>query len=109
MTMQTIGKNFVGVSVNGALGPYKVVGPEQNVHGLILRTLNLSAGTVVLSATPPVSGDITKIRAFTPDVNGRTEPFQVPAGLGVYIGLRNDFNQMVNVTWDYLNADGTVA
>ncbi|QOU08032.1 hypothetical protein IM720_15325 [Pseudomonas fluorescens] len=109
MTMHTIGKNFVGVSVNGAFGPYKVVGPEQNLHGLILRTMHLSAGSIVLSTTPPTSGDTTKIRACTPDVNGRTEPFLVPAGLGVYIGLRNDYNQLINVTWDYLNADGTVA
>lgn len=109
MTMHTIGKNFVGVSVNGAFGPYTLVRPEQNVHGLILRTLNLSAGTIYLGTTPLTGDNTGRIMAFSAVLGGRTEPFMVPAGLGVYIGLRNDYNQLINVTWDYLNADGTVA
>ncbi|AQY67439.1 hypothetical protein [Pseudomonas veronii] len=108
MNIQTIGKTFVSVKVNGAFGPYKLVGPEQNAHGLILRTLNLSSGTITVSATPPIDNfDTSKVIAFS--TIGRTEPFLVPAGLGVYITVRNDYNQLINVTWDYLNADGTVA
>ena len=108
MDIQTIGKTFVSASVNGMFGPYKLVGPEQNAHGLILRTLSLSGGTVVLSATPPVDNyDTSKVIAFS--TTGRTEPFLVPAGLGVYIKLANTYNQVINVTFDYLNADGTVA
>jgi len=109
MDIQTIGKNFVSVSVNGAFGPHKLIGPEQNVHGLILRTVNFNAAyTVVVSATPPVDNfDNSKMVAFTTTV--RTEPFMVPAGLGVYVRLGNDYNRTMNVTWDYLNADGTVA
>ncbi|MDD1016893.1 3-methyladenine DNA glycosylase [Pseudomonas rubra] len=109
MDIQTIGKKFVSVSVNGAFGPHKLVGPEQNVHGLILRTVNFNATyTVVVSATPPADTfDNSKTIAFT--ARSRTEPFMVPAGLGVYLLLGNDYNRNINVTWDYLNADGTVA
>ncbi|NVZ70511.1 3-methyladenine DNA glycosylase [Pseudomonas costantinii] len=107
MDIQTIGKTSVTTTVNGQLGPYKLVGPEQNAHGLILRTLYIN-GSLVLSATPPVDNfDTGKVVAFY--TTGRTEPFLVPAGLGVYIRLANSNNQIVNVTWDYLKADGTVA
>lgn len=107
MTMQTIGKNSAVTSVNGSFGPYKLIGPEQNVHGVILRTMNGSATSVVVSATPPTDGSTSNLIAFSTTI--RTEPFLVPAGLGVYFVLARDYNQKINATWDYLNADGSVA
>ncbi|RWA28004.1 hypothetical protein DJ028_08435 [Pseudomonas veronii] len=109
MTMHTIGKNSVVTSVNGSFGAYKLVGPEQNLHGVILRTMNGYATTVVVSATPPAKGNGSdgKVIAFSTTI--RTEPFLVPAGLGIYFFLSPDYNQVINATWDYLNADGTVA
>ncbi len=106
MTMHTIGKNSALTKVNGSFGPYKLVGPEQNLHGVILRTTNGAAVSVALSATPPNDSSVEVI-AFS--ATSRTEPFLVPAGLGIYFYVSRDYNQSINATWDYLNADGTVA
>ena len=109
MDIQTLGKKSVATLVNGFQGPYKMISPEQNTHGIILRTIYLgSAYLVVVSATAPVDRfDRTKTIAFAS--LGRTEPFLVPAGMGVYILVDQNSNIPINATWDVLSADGTVA
>ncbi|WP_081493153.1 hypothetical protein [Pseudomonas tolaasii] len=109
MDIQTLGKNSVATMVNGYQGPYKMISPEQNAHGIILRTVYFGYPyLVVISATAPVDYlDRTKTVAFASP--SRTEPFKVPAGMGVFVMVDRNYNIGINATWDVLNADGTVA
>ncbi|MGQ7862568.1 3-methyladenine DNA glycosylase [Pseudomonas sp. 32A] len=109
MTVRTLGKKFQNITINGnAVFIATLIAPQDNPHGLILRSL--TDGREITYGTSRPTGDrfdLTQIRV--PSGYLLTNDVFVPAGNGVFMNTSADFVIPVQMSWDVLSADGTVA
>ena len=107
MTVRNLGKKFKNLSANLQNLPLALIAPSDNPNGLILRSLRATTSTLVISAIqPPVSARETDYLIIH---ESRTEydDLLVPAGNGVFAFHRNQYSNVIKMSWDLLNADGT--
>ncbi|MFK9004005.1 3-methyladenine DNA glycosylase [Pseudomonas pergaminensis] len=109
MTARVLGKKFQNISINGALiDVATLIAPENNPNGTVLRSLFVSSGGIVMGATKPtVKSDPGYVRV--PKEIYTVQEILVPAGSGVFMYTTVDYSIKVEMSWDVLNADGTVA
>ncbi|WP_419795099.1 hypothetical protein MYA83_12620 [Pseudomonas palleroniana] len=112
MTVRALGKKFKNADLSSPTGGFStLIAPSDNPYGVILRSLNSGSSFIVISTTPPVIKESLSFLNYLVVPNGRTDnsDLQVPAGSGLYVIHANSFNSRVVMSWDVLNADGTVA
>ncbi|KPA87054.1 hypothetical protein PF66_06399 [Pseudomonas asplenii] len=112
MTVRTLGKRFRNPLINGnATFIAPLITPQENVNGIILRSIVVQSGTVTIGPGVPGNGTDRFDRSHMRIPNGITlyNDVMVPAGMGVYLNTTANFNISVEMSWDVLNADGTVA
>lgn len=111
MTVRTLGKNFKNEDVNGnAKQVHTIVTPEENLHGLVIRSLHnpVYDYAYVYGPVKPLGRfDTTCVRFLADCV--KFDDYFVPAGNGVYFLLPASYTVKCHVSWDFLNADGSVA
>lgn len=111
MTIRTLGKQFKYQTVSGRVQEvHTVIAPEENLHGLLIRSLHNASWDYVYVYGPvkPLDRkDATCVR-FPRDCVIYNDYF-VPAGNGVYFLAPNEYTNNMNISWDFLSADGSVA
>ncbi len=109
MTVRTLGKKFQNITINGnAIDIATLIPPQDNPNGLILRSV--TNGREITYGTSRPTGnrfDVTQIRV--PTAYLLTSDVFVPAGNGVFMNTTADYLIGIYMSWDVLNADGTVA
>ena len=109
MTVRTLGKNFKNLVINGSVTPVTLIAPGDNPNGSIVRSLAVN-GTAVISATTPVSGRDSYVKyLIVPTSRTQYDDLMIPAGSGLFVYNANEFSNAIVMSWDVLNADGTVA
>ncbi len=108
MTVRTLGKQFQNLSINGKEQSISIlIAPEANPNGIILRSLYASAVTVVVGKTKPaIASDLGYVRI--PQDQVLYNDLLIPAGNGLYSYNTSQYDVRVYMSWDVLNADGTV-
>ncbi|MGY2364442.1 hypothetical protein ACW9IO_17970 [Pseudomonas azotoformans] len=112
MTVRALGKKFKNADLASPSGGFAtLIAPGDNPNGIILRSLSSGSSTVVISTTAPVIKESVSFLNYLVVPGGRTDnsDLLVPAGSGLYVIHSNVFNSRVLMSWDVLNADGTVA
>lgn len=111
MTIRTLGKHFKYQTVSGrAQEVHTVIAPEENLHGLVIRSLvNTSWDYIYVygPVKPLKRDDVTCVR-FPRDCVVYNDYF-VPAGNGIYFLAPYEYTNNISISWDFLNADGSVA
>ncbi|SFO81666.1 hypothetical protein [Pseudomonas sp. NFPP28] len=110
MPVRELGKKFKNQIINGMTNPITVlISPADNVNGVILRSF-YGAGTMAFGPKVPTvkDRDDSVLQEVAPNVLAYND-LAVPAGLGVYIYNIQNYVLPTKLSWDTLNADGTVA
>ncbi|NWA43818.1 3-methyladenine DNA glycosylase [Pseudomonas reactans] len=112
MTVRTLGKHFKNPLINGnAVFVATLITPQENVNGIIIRSLTASGGTVTIGTGVPANGNDRFDRSHMRIPVGLPLYYDVlvPAGMGVFMNTSASFNIPVEMSWDVLNADGSIA
>lgn len=94
-TVRTLGKQFKNTSINGnAIDIATLIAPQDNVNGLILRTLTVGSGEVSIGAKLPANGNGRFDQTLNRIPTGTTlyNDVLVPAGMGVFLNTTANFN-----------------
>lgn len=110
MPVRELGKKFKNQTINGMTNPITVlISPAENANGVILRYFY---GGGVLAFGPKVptlkDRDDSVLQEVVPAVLTYND-LSVPAGFGVYVYNIQSYVIPTKLSWDTLNADGTVA
>lgn len=111
MTVRTLGKQFKYQVVNAkVVEVHTAIAPEENLHGVLIKSLfNTSIDYVyVYGPVKPLNRDDTTCVRFPRDCVIYNDYF-VPAGNGVYFLAPDTYTANLRISWDFLNADGSVA
>ncbi|QJI38232.1 hypothetical protein [Pseudomonas sp. ADAK13] len=109
MTVRALGKSFKNVNINNPFIAYPLIAPGDNPNGVILRTLYASGNVIISTTTPPASADNYVKYPIIPSSRTQYDDLLIPAGSGVFVYFTNQYANTVQMSWDVLNADGTVA
>ncbi|AMW83921.1 MULTISPECIES: hypothetical protein [Pseudomonas] len=110
MAVRTLGKYFKNTSFNGnAISIATLIAPEDNLHGVILRSKTGGADTSYGKKAPPPGNRFDVSLIQIPSVMLSYNDVLIPAGNGLFMNLSADYTINIAMSWDVLNADGTVA
>ena len=109
MTVRTLGKKFKSLNLNNPFVAYPLIAPGDNPNGTIMRSLT-ATGIMVISATTPTWGYQENMKYLNvPSTLIQYNDLLIPAGSGLFVYFSNEFTNAFSMSWDVLNADGTVA
>ncbi|WP_313629876.1 hypothetical protein [Pseudomonas sp.] len=110
MPVRELGKQFKNQTINGNAEKITVlISPADNVNGVILRSFYGSSNMAFGPKVPTTKDmDNRALQEVVPNLLTYND-LAVPAGLGVYLYNAQNFAIPTTCSWDYLNADGTVA
>ncbi|WP_288477138.1 3-methyladenine DNA glycosylase [uncultured Pseudomonas sp.] len=109
-TVRTLGKRFKNFNVNGnAVFIATLIPPADNVNGIILRALTVQAGEVSVGTQVPSGDRFDQTLQRIPTNTTLYNDVLIPAGKGVFLNTTASYTNQVQISWDVLNADGTVA
>ncbi|UNM22115.1 3-methyladenine DNA glycosylase [Pseudomonas sp. ArH3a] len=110
MPVRELGKKFKNQTINGVVNAITVlISPADNVNGIILRSF-YGVGTMAFGPKVPTAKDMDDraLQEVVPTILTYND-LAVPAGLGVYLYNIQNYVLPTKLSWDSLNADGTVA
>ncbi|NVZ91343.1 3-methyladenine DNA glycosylase [Pseudomonas yamanorum] len=110
MAVRTLGKYFKNTTINGnAITIATLIAPEDNLHGIILRSKIGGLDPTYGKKAPPQGNRFDNSLIQIPSAMLVYNDVLIPAGNGLFMNTSADYVINIAMSWDVLNSDGTVA